>query len=502
MSIKKSLSAVSDFVYRFVGSNKLFYVVVAFLIINSAWLIFSAVYPMPFDEFAHVGAIQIYSEQFSPVVSEQSISTGIVGDITRTPSFLYYWLMSFPFRILDNFLSFNQTVMFMRLLNLAMVVGGIVIFRKLLLEWKLSKRLVNVVLLAFVATPIVSFLSSHVNYDNFMFLLTPIVLLYASRLIASNKNMTLNVLAVYFFGLTATLAKQTFLPILILIVGYVSAVVVARNWKQWSVYRHQWQKTSKNFFFFLLLIASLVVSVLAVERYGRNIVDYGSYRPKCNQVQPVEFCEKFGPWYRDNIHNIEYKPSQPPYGNPFSYSQYWVTRMMRGYFAIFHHNPSAIVTEREPYGPIQTKKLLPIQINFAIVVAILGVIFTLINLKKLGRNKYLRFGLVLVIGFIVIQWIFNYTSYLRIWKAEAIQARYTVPLLLILMAIIAQSVNLSISKRFVKSFLVVIILAFYVYGGGSVGWVLRANTGWKWDNSVNQTINRQAQYILRRTVIN
>ncbi len=456
---------------------------------------------MPFDEFAHVGAIQIYSEQFSPVVTEQSINTGIIGDITRNPSFLYYWLMSFPFRAVDSFLSFNQAVMFIRLLNLAMVVGGVYIFRKLLLEWKLSSRVVNVVLLAFIATPIVPFLSAHVNYDNFMFLLTPVVLLYASRLIASNKNLILNLLALYFFGLTATIAKQTFLPILLLIVGYVSVVVIARNWKQWSAYRYQWQKTSKNFIFYLLLTASLVVSVLAVERYGRNFVDYGTYRPGCQEVQSVEFCEQFGPWYRNKVFNVENRPDQPPYGNPISYSQYWATRMARGYFAIFHHNPSEVVSEREPYGPIQTKPLLPIPINIAVMFMLAGVLACVVAGRRVWQNRYLRFGLIITVGYIIILWFFNYSSYLRLWKAEAIQARYTLPLLILLFAFIGQTLNLAISSKGKKVALVVILIAFYVYGGGSAGWLLRAEDGWYWQTQINRTVNDRVRTFLSRAVV-
>ncbi len=469
--------------------------------VQSVWLAFSAIYPLPFDEFAHVGAIQIYSEQWSPFVSSQASDTGYVGDLTRELSVLYRWLMSFPYRVLDVFLSFEQTVIALRLINVAMMAGSVGLFYKLLLEWGMSRRLVNMVLLAFVMTPIVPFLAAHVNYDNLMMLLAPVVLLYALRLIRSDKNLIKNLALMVFFGGFAALAKQTFAPLMLIIFMYVLIVIWHRNRRQLKEFiSKSWRQAPRGIVAVLLVVGIAGVSLVAAERYIGNYQKFGSFRPACEVVQSVDFCKDFGPWYRNNVTNAQNRPSEPPYSNPLSFSQYWISRMMRGYFAIFQHTPTAGATDREPFGPIVVKPLLPLPIWTATVVAVAGLAAVIKQRRKLWRNQYSRFVLVLSGLYLSNLWLFNYSSYLKMWKAEAIQARYTLPILILIFAVLIQAINWSIANKKLKAGLVLILFLTYVWGGGIAGWIIRADDTWRWQNSVTQTVNRNLQIVLRYTV--
>lgn len=500
--MRKVVRRAADLIYRALGSDKFFILVLCLLVFQAVWLAFTAIYPLPFDEYAHVGAIQLYAKQWSWVVTWQPFSSGLIGDLTREPSFLYRWLMSFPFRLFDSFLSFNQTVVALRLINVAMVVGGTWLFRKLLREWDLSKRIIHIVLLAFVMTPIVPFLAAHINYDNMMFLLTPITLMYATRLIKGNGRLIQNAAMLVLTGTIAVLVKQTFLPIMGIITLYIVVVVAWRNRGKYSaVLTKSWRETPKNFVFYLVIIGLICVSVMATERYGRNIVRYGALAPPCEIVQPREFCSQFGPWYRNKIINVKNRPASPPYGNPFSFSQYWLTRMTRGYFAIFQHTPTKAVSAREPYGPIVIRPLLPLPVNFAVIIAVLGAVAVIWQRRKIWRNWYLRFSLVLVMGFIIVQWGYNYRSYQRMWKAEAIQARYTFPLMILMFLLLAWSVNQLIKNRQAKAYLAMAMIVFYVWGGGIAGWLIRADDSWRWQNQTIQTVNHTVQNVLKFTVI-
>ena len=472
-------------------------------IVQSAWLALSAIYPLPFDEFAHVGAIQLYAEQWSPFMAQQPLDSGIIGDITREPSVLYRWLMSYPYRVLETAsLSQDHIIVVLRLLNVAMVTGGIILFRKLLIEWGLSKRLVHVVLLAFAVTPIVPFLAAHVNYDNMMFLLAPLVFLYASRIIKGNKEFIPNVALFVLTGAAATLVKQTFLPLMVIVTVYVVAAVWRRtHGRTMAILEKSWRQTPKNLAFLLVLTGLIALGAIAVERYGGNVITYGTFRPDCEQVQPVEFCENFGPWYRNNVINAENRPEQPPYGNPLSFSQYWATRMMRGYFALFAHTPTQVVSEREPYGPIVVKPLLPLPISVAYSVAVVGAFFVWRQRKRIWNNPYLRFALCTTVFYVLVLWLFNYNSYLKMWKAEAIQARYTYPVLIVMYALIAQSVSWSIISKRVKVALVLSLVLLYVWSGGIVGWLIRADDTWRWQSNRVQHINQNIQRTLKHIVI-
>lgn len=500
--MRKIVQHITRWVYSISTREAFFLVLLGLFVLQAAWLAFTAIYPMPFDEFTHVGAIQLYAKQWSWVITGQPLDTGIIGDLTSEPSFLYRWLMSYPYRVLDSFLSIDQAIIAMRLMNVAMVAGGIVLFRRLLREWAISDRIINIVLLAFVMTPIVPFLAAHVNYDNLMFLLTPIVLLYAGRLIKGNDRLVGNLALFMLVGGVTVLAKQTFLPIMGILVVYIGYILVRRNGSKLpGNLKQSWASTPKNITFYIVATGFLVVGVLAGERYIGNLVQYGTFRPSCEAVQPVEFCEDNGPWYRNNVANVENRPSEPPYGNPLSFSQYWVTRMMRGYFAAFQHTPTQGATEREPYGPIVVRPLLPVQINIAITIAFIGIFAVFLKRKQIGRNQYLRFALVIVLGFIAVQWAYNYSGYLKMWKAEAIQARYTYPLMILIFTLIAWSLSKLIASRQTKAVMVVALFIFYVWGGGIAGWLIRADDTWRWQHPLTQSINHSVQTVLRFTVI-
>jgi hypothetical protein len=410
--------------------------------------------------------------------------------------------MSYPYRLLDTLLSSEKAViMSLRLINVGLVVGGILLFRKLFLEWKIPKKVINFVLLVFVVIPIVPFLAAHINYDNLLFLLTPIVLLYASRIIQSDGNLFKNSGLLLLATLLAVTSKQTFLPIALVVWVYVSVTLLLRyKARLFSEFKNSYGKTEKGVGFFAVIAAIALLSVIGFERYGLNIIRYQSIQPKCEEVQTVDFCRQFGPWYRNNVINVQNRPAEPPYGNPVSYSQYWVTRMYRGYFANFSHTPTVGASELEPYGPIVTRPLLPVQSVVGIMMLAGGLVAVVIKRRQIWANPMLRFAGIVFVGFIVIQWGYNYNSYLAMWKAEAIQARYTLPVLPLGLLVLASAANMLKIKKLYKQIGFAVILVGFVYGGGVTGWIIRSDESWRWQSSTVQSVNNTAQNILKATV--
>src|SRR5689334_19618168 len=78
-------------------------VILGFFIFEALWVALSAVYPMAFDEDFHLGVIKIYAHQWLPFLSDNAVNTGQFGALSRDPSYLYHWLMSFPFRLVALF---------------------------------------------------------------------------------------------------------------------------------------------------------------------------------------------------------------------------------------------------------------------------------------------------------------------------------------------------------------------------------------------------------------
>lgn len=483
-------------------SKQGFTLAISLFLTSALWFVFSATYPLPFDEYAHYGAIQIFAEQWSPFIANQPSDSGIVGDLTRNPSTLYYLIMSYPYRLFATLFTTEQAVIIgLRLLSVSFVVVGIVLFRKLFLEWGLPKRVVNVALLIFLVTPIVPFLSAHINYDNLLFMITPLVLLYAGRIIRGDKKIFTNLGLLLLATLLAVTTKQTFLPVALVVWLYVAVTLSIKHKRNvLNQIAQSYIRTSKGLGFFVVAIGTLLLSVIAFERYGLNVIRYQSLQPKCEEVQSIDFCRQFGPWYRNNVINVENRPAEPPYGNPVSYSQYWITRMYRGYFANFSHTPTVNATNLEPYGPIETKPLLPMHSVAGIVFLSAGLLAVCIKRRQIWSSPMLRFATVVFVGFIIIQWGYNYSSYLPMWKAEAIQARYTIPVLLLAIMLLVYAVDAMITRRSYKAALLLILVVTYVYGGGAVGWIIRSSESWRWQYQSVQTINNTVQGTLKNIV--
>lgn len=493
------MKSFTRLVYEALESRVIFYLTVTLLGLQSFWLALSAVYPLPFDEYMHVGITKLYASHWSPFLTSQPASASLYGDVTRDPSYLYHYLMSFPYRILDVFIS-NQTALIisMRLFNIVFVCIGLCFFRKLLLKWGISKGITHLALFLYVCTPIVPFLAAQNNYDNLLFLLTPVFLLIVTKLIIKEGNLIVNLSLYFSLGFITSLVKYTFIPMFVIVSLYLFVFYIKR-WGKISL-KTEWRKL-ENKKILLVLLPMLVISFgLFVERPVNNTIRYHSISPKCEDVQAVEVCKDFMPWAR-NQENLKNKSVEKLYGNPVSFTQHWITKSMRGFFAIFSHTPTQVVSAKEPFGPIVLKSLLPMPIIIAYSVILFGMVAILLQFKKIWADQYLRFSLILSGGYLLVLWLFNYQVYLKLGVAQAIQARYTLPILILVYILIAWAVNQTIKSKNIKSVLLIIIFATYCWGGGIAGYLIRADQNWYWQNNIIIEVNQKTKNILNMLVL-
>src|SRR5271154_6655389 len=122
-------------VYKLLGSPRLIRFILAFFIFESAWIAISAAYPQAFDENFHFGLIQVYSHYWLPFLSSQPPHAASFGAVARDPSYLYQYLMSFPYRIIAHFYheEIGQIIM-LRFINVGLFAAGILLLRRILLR--------------------------------------------------------------------------------------------------------------------------------------------------------------------------------------------------------------------------------------------------------------------------------------------------------------------------------------------------------------------------------
>ncbi len=485
------------------ASGWFFIATILALLSQSLWITFTAIYPLPFDEYFHLGIIKIYASQWSPIITSQMPDASILGDVTRQPSYLYHYIFSFPYRLLNLFSNDQAFIIIsLRIINVAMVCLALVLFRRLLINWGLPKRLVHFVLMLFVLTPIVPFLAAHINYDNLILVLAPLLFMFATRLIKNSQQLAINLVCLVTLGMAASLVKVYFLPIFAVTFIYTFIVLGKRHGtKILSVLKSSWKNTRKGVGLVFTLLLFVVISVLFVERTGINFARYQTVEPDCAQVQTEEVCSHYMPWQR-NKNNETNKPSDLLYGNPASYGQHWVSKMARGYFAIFSHTPTKVISLAEPFGPIVLRPILPIPISLAVVIFVSGFALLILEFKKIWGSSYLRYSIILCGSYLLILFAFNYMSYRSIGAAQAIQARYTYPLLILIFTLIAAAFNYAINDRQLKVSLAFVVLLLYLQGGGILGYLIRSDSDWYWQDRTVILINQNTQDILKRIIIN
>src|SRR5262249_18468844 len=117
-----------------ISSRWFFYTTVGLLVVQAAWIALTARYPQAFDEQFHMGIIQLYAHQWSPFFAQQPAGSDSLGPLTADTSFLYHYLLSFPYRIVEHFTSDLKTqIVALRLINIGLLAWSLFIFRKLLL---------------------------------------------------------------------------------------------------------------------------------------------------------------------------------------------------------------------------------------------------------------------------------------------------------------------------------------------------------------------------------
>src|SRR6476661_1086096 len=117
-------------ILRIFDSPETFWIVFGWFIFSALWIALSGAYSMAFDEYVHYGVTKLYEGQLSPFMSEQPLSADAFGAITRDGSYFYHYIMSFPLRAFDHFVSnFVAQILFLRFFSIAFFAGGILFFR-------------------------------------------------------------------------------------------------------------------------------------------------------------------------------------------------------------------------------------------------------------------------------------------------------------------------------------------------------------------------------------
>jgi hypothetical protein len=491
----KHTVTVAQRILTVLSSRHFFWGVVGLLIVQALWVALTAHYPMAFDEDFHLGIIGIYAHHLSPFLSGQPAGADVYGAIARDPSYLYQYLLSFPYRLINIF-THDQTiiVILLRCLNIGLFVSGLILYRRLLRTLCAPEGVINGCLLFFVLIPIVPLLAGQINYDNLFIPGVVLSLLLSIKLVAllrAQKQLDFRLLALLTaVCLLTSLVKYAFLPVFLAIGLFVTVQIwLVCGWSARAAL--ELMRLSIGHMTRPLLIGYGLLLLLALglfsQRYIVNLVQYGTPIPDCGKVLSLKQCSSYGPWIRDYNFKINKLDEDK---NPLVFTEDWLYGMwLRLYFSV-----------DGPATQYQTRGPLPVPALSAIVYASGGLVVLVFGARRLLRT-YDKSTLALFGGAAFIYgltiYLDNYKAYLRTGQPVAINGRYLLPFIPIVLVLVCLA-GRSYLRKYprLSSLLIVSILFTQFWGGGVLTYILRSNDDWYWSAPAAHTATHTVQHLV------
>lgn len=485
------MHGIKDKIAAILGSRRFYWAVIIFFVLEALWVALSANYPMAFDEDFHFGVIHIYGQQWSPFLTDQPDGANKFGALATDPSYLYHYLMSFPYRLMAAITS-NQTaqVIFLRLINIAFLTAGILLFRKVLSRAGSSRLLINVATLIFVLIPTVPLLAGQINYDNLFVLALAGVCWLAVCITEDVRAGKANVLTMlWLVALVAltSLVKYAFLPMALAVCGYLMVLIGAKIRRQPREFLAQIKASYRGIskgVKIAMLATLLLSSAMFLQRYGINSVRYGHPVPDCQATIGLEACMEYGPWgrnYRFAAQKSEVNSS------PLAYTWLWIQGMHYRLFFMITGPPA-----HTNYPPA----LLPSAA--AVVIVVFGALSTLFYWRQVFAGRpILVFFVVMAVLYVGVLWSQNYSQYLETGQPVAINGRYLIPLLLPLAAVLGRSLSVALGAwSSARKWAAIAVVFFFLQGGGAFSFILRSDSSWYWPNQAIIKTNEVMQHTL------
>lgn len=498
---------MSAFLHRTVAilsSRRFFQAIVLFFALESAWIALSAVYPQAFDENFHFGIIKIYSHYWLPFLSSQPPDANAYSAVTRDPSYLYHFLMSFPYRLIALFIH-GQTVqvIILRFINIGLWLIGLHLFRRVLLGARISQAAVHVSLLLLALIPVAPQLAGQINYDNLLFPLVAWACLLAMKLfdeLKAKQPSTRTILALISLCLFTSLVKYEFLPIFVGIVLFLTYIALKRFdgslRSLWSRIWASWRDESGGWRIVLIALTITGLSMFA-QRDGLNLIKYHTLEPDCGKVLSVQACNSYNPWSASHArHQFVLTAEQRGklhLENPLQYTASWAYWLWyRLFFAV-----------NGPVGNFRNYPPLPLPAATGALIGITGIVSVVVLWRRVFKNSpYLLFFGIVSITYLLTLWADGYMQYRYTDTLVLMNGRYLFPILLLVAAIIVRAFVILLKRRqTLKTWLAVVVVFLFLQGGGVMTFILRSEGSWDWPNSAAVKANNAARAALRPVVI-
>ncbi|MGB4967460.1 MAG: hypothetical protein WBO35_04635, partial [Candidatus Saccharimonadales bacterium] len=444
------------------------------------WVAVSGGFSGAFDEYFHYDVIALYAAHWLPTSLAQPPGPAEYGAIAVEPSYLYHYLMSFPYRLLV-WLGADKTtqIVAMRLIGVGFFSLGLYVFWRVLRRAGASLLVANLVMAVFMAIPVTSLLAGQLNYDTLLFLGTGLCLLVALRVLGALREGRFSLrMTVLLLGLLllASAVKYAFLPlgaaIGLFVLFHLGLVIYREEFNLISEIRRQ-LRFLRTWFGALAVVTLVAGMFFAGTRYGNNLLQYHTPVPRCDKVISLERCKAFDPIGRDE--GFKERQLNKFIDSPLDHLDYvkrWYTQMVwEMYFSVAPLEQNFAV--QKPLQPAY---------GTAWVIAVLSTLIVLVRARWLWRKGVgYQLFLISVLAYTVVLFAKNYSQYLETGVGVAVHGRYLFPVLPLIGYLAFTALRplliLKTSSR-VRYVLVAVAILGLVWGGGIIPFVIGSNDGW------------------------
>ncbi len=481
--MKKYFDSKYSLLMGFLSGNKFFYIILAIVVTQALWYAFNFK-PTIYDEFRHFENIEIYTEQLSPILGEQKPEWDRLGNITRSGSYMYYYLMSWPLRLLQA-VSDSQgfQIIGLRFINIAMFVGAVIFMRKALIQVSgFSASIVNFSLLIFALTPAAALLAGIINYDNAAFLLFAIMLSLSVTIIKNRDKVRIDkLLYLLILGLLVSLIKYTSLALVVPLFAYLAYSLITTHGKRLPKILINDAKRIKPLHGVLIGLCLVVSLGFFLERPVTNTILYGRPSTSCENTMSLDRCRKFVD-YSIYERIRENKSSE---FQPVGYINYIVTMWM----------PTMTNTMTNTLEKGSATQL-PIVIKLYAWLFPIAILLILVCLREILTDRAKILLVAVTVGYVAILISSEYSSYVKYGQLVGVRARYLVPVLPIFIALAVYSISLLLgARKYLKLVLGTIVLLSLSQGAGITTYLLTTPENIYWDRD-NYSINDQAAEVI------
>lgn len=452
---------------------------------------------MAYDEFFHLGIIQEYAKGWTPFI-HQPAGSAVLGALERDPSFLYHYLMSFPYRIIAvMWHTLIPQVIALRVLNIGLFVWGITIYRKLIVRTGLSRRVAHIIVLFFTLIPTVLMVAVQINYDNLMFVASGAALLLAVNITLELRHskdipplQSILLLTVLMAG---SIVKYAFLPLALVIGAFmILQVFLAFHRKQltWQAVTTAYGKAVREPLGWAALFGFIAVGILFAQRIGGNIIMYHTPAPDCGVVLSIEQCKAHAAYGRNEYYKNSNFAAAITAEKKQLYPKLWYKQMLKeSFFAI---GPREL---EYPYGmPLPTAYKAGGIILAAMAASILfGAVWLL-------RNPIWQLFALATLVYTGVLFARNYSEYVKLGMPVAIHGRYII-YFMPLVAAMAAAVLINYVRGWGRCIIygsTTILLGMMIMGGGWLPYMIRSADTWMWPHAA--PINRSVRSVLWQVV--